>query len=108
MTYVETSNTTVKDLDDTLNYIITVCVGLGAWHGSMEGFILHWDNEVAHYNKHATSPIGDDQRCIYLEHAVSDLPDLACVKKMAKTMNKVNPQIVLNTGSYLRLLIDAA
>ena len=69
------------DSSTILSYVTSAQLGNGEWHGSTEGFILHWENQVRLYERQVQlyDHFSDGQKRTMLENAVAPIPELCQV-----------------------------
>ena len=100
------SSTAAQLSGDTLLKYITSARYPGNWKGTSYAFVLHWKEQVSHYEKLENEQVPPKQKLRMLQNTVGDVPDLANVKQL-------NDQVVARGGNnlgfeeYLELLLSA-
>ena len=95
------------DSEALLNYLITSCLNDGAWKGTAEDHLLHWEKQVALCNDKSQCKIAEMHQCQCLQNAVAGIPELAAVKNTAATLTKTT-KMAITFETYLELLMTAA
>jgi hypothetical protein len=92
-----------------LSYITSSRLGDGVWHGTTEGFITNWQNQVRLYEKHVppTDYFSEGQKRIMLQNAVQSIEELRQVKNNADLMY-AKSGTPLTYDEYSSLLLAAA
>jgi len=101
---------------DTLQYITTAKLGKNSsWRGSMENFLIHWNDQVRLYNERVdiTEVIPSPLKMTLLQTAVNDVPELAEIKATsdqltARTLGIGTGLAPMDYDHYYALLISAA
>jgi hypothetical protein len=100
------SSTAAQLSGDTLLKYITSARYPGNWKGTSYAFVLHWKEQVAHYEKLELESVPPKQKLRMLQNTVGDVADLANVKQLSD-------QVVARGGKpldfegYLALLLSA-
>jgi hypothetical protein len=73
--YHLTSNTTLFSANKIMEYLTSACINNGLWHGSVENFIINWQNQFRLYEHLVltTSHYTDEQKLAMLQVAVHPL-----------------------------------
>jgi hypothetical protein len=91
--------------DTLLKYITSACFP-GNWRGTSYEFVLHWKEQVAHYEKLEMEAFPPKQKLHMLQNTVGDVTDLANVKKLGdQIIARGGPS--LDFEGYLELLLSA-
>jgi hypothetical protein len=82
----------------------------GLWHGSVENFIINWQNQFRLYEQlvPTTSHYKDEQKLAMLQVAVHPLRELRQVKNTALLLKQTNGGKDLTYNEYVQLLSYAA
>jgi hypothetical protein len=82
----------------------------GLWHGSVENFIIHWQNQFRLYEHlvPAASHYKDEKTLAMLQVAVHPLHELREVKNTALLLKQTNGGKDLTYEEYVQLLSHAA
>ena len=91
---------------DTLLKYITSARYPGNWKGTSYAFVLHWKEQVAHYEKLELEAIPPKQKLRMLQNTVGDVPDLANVKQLSDQV-VARGETPLGLEGYLELLLSA-
>jgi hypothetical protein len=105
-----TSNTAMFTANKTMEHLTTVPIDDGSWHGSLENFIINWQEQIRQY-KHlvpTASHFKDEQKLEMLQVTVHPLPDLWQVKNKALLLKQANGGKDLKYDEYVQLLSHAA
>jgi hypothetical protein len=64
-----TSNTTMFTANKIMEYLITVCINNGSWHGTLENFLINWQEQFRCYKSlvPAASHYKDKQKLAMLQ-----------------------------------------
>jgi hypothetical protein len=93
-----------------MEYLTSARINDGLWHGSMENFIIHWQNQFRLYEciVPAASHYNDEQKLAMLQVAVHPLLELRQVKNTALLLKQANGGKDLRYNEYIQLLSHAA
>ena len=100
------SSTAAQLSGDTLLKYITSARYPGNWRGTSYAFVLHWKEQVTHYEKLEVESVPPKQKLRMLQNTIGDVADLASVKQQSD-------QVVARGGAalgfeeYLELLLSA-
>jgi Reverse transcriptase (RNA-dependent DNA polymerase) len=100
------SSTAAQLSGDTLLKYITSARYPGNWKGTSYAFVLHWKEQVAHYEKLELEAIPPKQKLRMLQNSVGDVPDLANVKQLSDQI-VARGENQLGVEGYLELLLSA-
>ena len=94
---------------DVLTYITSSRIDDGKWQGTMESYIINWQDTVRRYHNmiDSSSRFADSQLIIMLQNAVKPNASLAHVKTTADSIKTTTGQ-ALDYSSYCELLTSAA
>ena len=109
LAHAETSTKLSVESAQILAYITTANPGDGAWRGSTEDFILHWQNQIRKYN--LLVKYGDQMydyiKHTMLENTVNGISDLRDVKTQAAQF-RAQMRTNLACEKYCTLVLSAA
>ena len=105
--YALKSTQAEDDAEQIHEYLLTSRANDSHWNGTMANYILDWLAKAQEYNDKSDVLLSDEQQRMYLQHAVSAIPELATVKTTAKTIAKTTGK-KLDFTNYCELLSDAA
>jgi len=100
------SSTAAQISGDTLLKYITSARYPGNWRGTSYAFVLHWKEQVMHYEKLELEDIPPKQKLRMLQNTVNDVGDLANVKQLSDQM-VARGEPPLNFEGYMELLLSA-
>jgi hypothetical protein len=100
------SSTAAQISGDTLLKYITSARYPGNWKGTSYAFVLHWREQVKHYEKLELEDIPPKQKLRMLQNTVCDVADLANVKQLSDQI-VARGEPPLNFEGYLELLLSA-
>ena len=100
------SSTAAQLSGDTLLKYITTARYPGNWKGTSYAFVLHWKEQVVHYEKLELEEVPPKQKLRMLQNTVSDIPDLANVKQLSDQI-VARGDSPLDYAGYLELLLSA-
>jgi hypothetical protein len=93
-----------------MEYLPTVCIKDGLWHGTLENFIINWQEQFRCY-KHlvpVASHYKDEQKLAMLQVTVHSLQEIQKVKNTALLIKQANNGKDLTYNEYVQLLEPAA
>jgi short subunit dehydrogenase-like uncharacterized protein len=93
-----------------MEYLTSVRINDGSWHGSVEIFIINWQNQFRLYEwlVPTTSHYKDKQKLAMLQVAVHPLGELCQAKNAALLFKQTNGGKDLTYDEYVQLLSFAA
>jgi hypothetical protein len=100
------SSTAARLSGETLLKYITSARYPGNWRKTSYAFVLHWKEQVMHYEKLELENVPPNQKLLMLQNTVGDIADLANVKQLSD-------QVVASGGAnlgfkeYLEFLLSA-
>ena len=100
------SSTAAQLSSDTLLKYITSARYPGTWRGTSYAFVLHWKEQVAHYEKLELEAIPPKQKLRMLQNTVGDVSDLANVKQLSDQVVARGGR-ALDFEGYIELLLSA-
>jgi hypothetical protein len=105
-----TSNTTMFAANKIMEYLTTMRIKDGSWHGSLENFLMNWQEQFQRYIclVPAASHYKDEQKLAMLQATVHPLRELQQVKNTAPLIKQANSGKDLTYDNYLQLLAHAA
>jgi hypothetical protein len=108
--YHLTSNSALFGANKIVEYLTSARINDGSWHGSMENFIIHWQNQFRLYEclVPAASHYKDKQKLAMLQVAVHPIWELRHVKIMALLLKQANRGKDITYNEYIQLLSHAA
>jgi hypothetical protein len=93
----------VQLLQRSLLQFITTPRFPGKWHGTSYGFVLHWKEQVAQYEKLELESFLHKHKLRMLQNSVSDFNEFAYVKQLGEQdIARVNP--LLDFGKVRSIL----
>jgi hypothetical protein len=104
--YHLTSNTALFSANKTMEYLTSARINDGSWHGSVENFIINWQNQFCLYEQlvPTTSHYKDEQKLAMIQVAVHPLRELHQVKNTALLIKQTNGGKNLTYDEYIQLL----
>ena len=99
------SSTAAQLSGDTLLKYITSARYPGTWRGTSYAFVLHWKEQVAHYEKLELEAIPPKQKLRMLQNTVGDVSDLANVKQLSDQVVARRGQALVFEGYCFCLLV---
>jgi hypothetical protein len=108
--YHLTSNTALFSANKIMEYLTSARINGGSWHGSVENFIINWQNQFCLYERlvPTTSHYKDEQKLAMLQVAVHPLRELCQVKNAALLIKQTNGGKDLTYDEFIQLLLFAA
>ena len=100
------SSTAAQLSGDTLLKYITSARYPGNWRGTSYAFVLHWKEQVMHYEKLELEDVPPKQKLRMLQNTVGDVADLANVKQLSDQV-VARGGAVLGYEAYMELLLSA-
>jgi hypothetical protein len=93
-----------------MEYLMSARINDGSWHGSVENFIINWQNQFRLYERLVltTSHYKDEQKLAMLQVAVHPLRELRQVKNTVLLLKQTNEGKDLTYVKYVQLLSYAA
>jgi hypothetical protein len=90
--------------------LTTVCINDGSWHGTLENFLINWQEQFQRYEclVPAASHYKDKQKLAMLQVTVHPLHELRQVKNAALLIKEANYGKDLTYDEYVQLLAHAA
>jgi hypothetical protein len=110
MDYHLTSNSALFGANKIMEYLKSARINDGSWHGSVENFIIHRQNQFRLYECFvlAASHYKEKQKLAMLQVAVHPLRELCQVKNTALLLKQANGGKDLTYNEYIHLLSHAA
>jgi hypothetical protein len=107
--YHLTSNTALFSANKIMEYLTLARINDRLWHGSVENFIINWQNQFHLYKRlvPTTSHYKDEQKLAMLHVAVHPLRELRQVKNTALLLKQTNGGKDLTYNEYVQLLLYA-
>jgi hypothetical protein len=108
--YHLSSNTALFSTNKIMEYLTSARINDGSWHGSIENFIINWQNKFCLDKRlvPTTSHYKDEQKLAMLQVAVHPLRELHQVKNTALLIKQTNGGQELTYDEYIQLLSYAA
>jgi hypothetical protein len=108
--YHLTYNTALFSANKIMEYLTSARINDGSWHGSIESFIINWQNQFRLYERlvPTTSHYNNEQKLAMLQVAVHPLHELRQVKNTALLLKQTNRGKDLTYDKYIQLLLYAA
>jgi hypothetical protein len=105
-----TSNTAMFAANKIMEYLTTVRINDGSWHGTLENFLINWQEQFRRYKRLvlAASHYKDKQKLAMLQVTVHPLRELRQVKNTALLIKQANNGKDLTYDEYVQLLAHAA
>jgi hypothetical protein len=93
-----------------MEYLMTICINDGSWHGSLENFLIIWQEQLRRYEPlvPSASHYKDEQKLAMLQFTVYPLRELRQVKNTALLIKQANSGKDLTYDEYVQLLAHAA
>ena len=107
--YSTTSTKAQIAVADIMSYVTSVKLD-SSWHGTAQGFIVHWKNQVCILEDLGTKDdqFSNSQKHLMLENAVDGIDDLHQVKQVAQHQSSLPGVTPITFDSYCTLLLSAA
>jgi hypothetical protein len=104
------SNAALFSANEIMEYLTSAHINDGSWHGSVENFIINWQDQFRLYKRlvPTTSHYKDEQKLAMLQVAVHPLRKLRQVKNTALLLKQDNGGKDLMYDEYIQLLLFAA
>jgi hypothetical protein len=93
-----------------MEYLTTVRINDGWWHGTLENFLINWQEQFRRYKRlvPAASHYKDEQKLAILQVTVHLLRELRQVKNTALLIKQANNGKDLMYDEYVQLLAHVA
>jgi hypothetical protein len=91
-----------------MEYLTTVRINDGSWHGTLENFLINWQDRRYKRLVPAASHYKDEQKLAMLQVTVHPLCELRQVKNSALLIRQANSGKDLTYDEYVKLLTHAA
>jgi hypothetical protein len=104
------SNIAMFAANKITEYLMTVCINNGSWHGSLENFHINWQEQFRRYEclVPTASHYKDKQKLAMLQVKEHPLNELRQVKNTALLIKQANNGKDLTYDEYIQLLTHAA
>ena len=109
ISYSTTSTKAQIAVADIMSYVTSVKLD-SSWCGTVQGFIVHWKNQVRILEDLGTKDdqFSNSQKHRMLENAVDGIDDLRQVKQVAQHQSSLPGATPITFDSYCTLLLSAA
>jgi hypothetical protein len=93
-----------------MEYLTTVCINNGWWHGTLENLLINWQEQFRRYERlvPAASHYKDEQKLVMLQVTIHPLCELQQLKNTALLIKQGNSGKNLTYDEYVQLLTHAA
>jgi hypothetical protein len=104
------SNSAIFAANKIMEYLTTICINNGSWHGSLENFLINWQEKFRRYESlvPSASHYKDEQKLAMLQVTIHPLCELQQVKNAALLIKQANSGKDLTYDEYVQLLTHAA